>query len=297
MDIELMKAMGGGVPLTVVYNGQYSIEDWALQLNNMTDGELPLVHSLSYGDDEVQQDLDATDGQSGGDYMDAIDAEFMKLGLRGVSILVASGDEGVWGRTGTGDGTKFHADYPAASPWVTAVGGTDLKLIIELGEEQAWTDGGGGFSSRATIPDWQSDAVAGYVGLLDKSLGSPPDGSYDPANRAYPDVAALGGILNPYCIVVDADVGWLGIGGTSASSPVVAGIFARVNAARLDAGKPALGFLNQFLYQNPDMFNDVTTYGENKGEGYVGFGPAPGWDAATGLGTPNYEKILSAALA
>ena len=66
-------------------------------------------------------------------------------------------------------------------------------------------------------------------------------------------------------------------------------------SARLSAGLPALGFLNPFLYAHPDAFNDVT-YGEIKDYGYVGFRAAPGWDAATGLGTPDYEKLLSAAL-
>eukprot|EP00966_Prymnesium_polylepis_P067089 1557392-Prymnesium_polylepis.1 len=53
MDIEMIKAVGGGVPLSTYYRWQYSIERWAVGLNELPDGELPLVHSVSYGDDEV----------------------------------------------------------------------------------------------------------------------------------------------------------------------------------------------------------------------------------------------------
>jgi len=297
MDVELIKATGSGVPLTVVYNAQYSLEEWALELSAMNDEELPLVNSVSYGDDEIQQDQDATGSQSGAEYMDALDTEFMKLGLRGASILVASGDQGVWGRSGVLNGDAFHADFPASSPYVTSVGGTDLKVANVIGEEQAWSDGGGGFSSRtdSTRPSWQNAAVSSYLSKLEGALGTPPAETYSRGKRAYPDVSALGGVQNPYCVVVDKSVGWLGIAGTSASSPVFAGIVARLNDKRISNGMPSLGFLNPFLYANPDAFNDVT-YGENKGEGYVGFRPAEGWDAATGLGTPNYPKLLSAAL-
>ena len=95
--------------------------------------------------------------------MEMVDLEFMKPGLRGATILVASGDQGVWGRTGVLGGDTFNADYPASSPYVTAVGGTDLKVANVLGDEQAWTDSGGGFSMHATQQSWQADAVNAYL--------------------------------------------------------------------------------------------------------------------------------------
>ena len=91
------------------------------------------------------------------------------------------------------------------------------------------------------------------------------------------------------------------VGGTSASSPMFAGLVSLLNEARLQAGKPRMGFLNPFLYQNPDAFNDVTkgTNAIPRGEGELkyGFACAKGWDAATGLGTPKFDKLLAAALA
>jgi len=293
MDIELIKAVGGGVPLTAIFAMQYSIELWAQSLNDMADGHLPLVHSVSYGDDEVQQMLDAPAGVSGVEYMDAIDLEFVKLGLRGVTILVASGDQGVWGRSDVLDGETYHPDWPASSPYVTAVGGTDLRLTSVLADgEQAWAYGGGGFSTRAARPSWQNASVLAF---LEHAAGGASAGRFNSQGRGYPDVSALGGGFNAYCISLDA-TGWYGVYGTSASCPVVAGLVAKLNDKRLGAGMPPMGFVNPFLYANPGAFQDVI-YGENKGDGFAGFRATPGWDAATGLGTPNYELLEAAAMA
>ena len=86
----------------------------------------------------------------------------------------------------------------------------------------------------------------------------------------------------------------------SASSPSFAAMVSLLNEARLKAGKPQMGFLNPFLYANPDAFFDVVkgtnAYGRGPFTTPVGFACAPGWDAATGLGTPHYDKLLAAAL-
>jgi tripeptidyl-peptidase-1 len=85
---------------------------------------------------------------------------------------------------------------------------------------------------------------------------------------------------------------FIGVAGTSASCPVVAGIFATLNDARLAKGGKPLGFLNPFIYQNGDAFNDVTL-GQNPGDGQEGFPAVKGWDAATGWGTPDASKLLT----
>jgi tripeptidyl-peptidase-1 len=91
-----------------------------------------------------------------------------------------------------------------------------------------------------------------------------------------------------------------GVSGTSASTPSVAGIFALLNDARMSAGKSPLGFLNPFIYKNMDAFNDIKK-GKNNGGGLKsilpGFEATTGWDPVTGVGTPNYPKLLAAALA
>lgn len=81
-----------------------------------------------------------------------------------------------------------------------------------------------------------------------------------------------------------------GAGGTSASSPIFASLINLINGERIAAGKKPIGFLNQILYNNPGMFNDITV-GSNPGCGTKGFPASPGWDPVTGLGTPDYEKM------
>lgn len=74
-----------------------------------------------------------------------------------------------------------------------------------------------------------------------------------------------------------------------------------LNEARLAAGKPAMGYLNPFLYQNPTAFTDVTE-GSNKIDRFsnailYGYNSTKGWDPVTGLGTPQFAKLLDAAMA
>lgn len=167
------------------------------------------------------------------------------------------------------------------------MGGTDFASKGVIGDEKAWTDGGGGFSDTFDIPDWQASQVAAYKASPDADL--PSKSYYSDTGRGYPDVAALGGQVNPYCVAVQGR--FAGVAGTSASCPVTAGIFAKLNGIRLDAGKPPLGWLNPFIYQNCDSFQDVTLgkiSGSPKG---VGFKAITGWDPASGCGTPDFEAL------
>jgi len=281
LDIEYIKAVAPEIPLTVIYDDQYSLLSWANQVNSMSDA--PLVHSVSYGNDETQQ--------ISRQYMLTCNTAFMKAGARGLSILFASGDQGGCGRSGCGYFQKhFNPDFPAASPYITAVGGTDFEGD-DIGAESAWNDGGGGFSDTFEVPAWQAEAVAAYKSSPDANL--PPQQMWNNTGRGYPDVAALGGLKNPYCIYVDGS--FQGVAGTSASSPVVAGIFAKLNGLRLSKGGSPLGFLNPFIYKNPSAFQDVQS-GRNDAGGSYGFTAVKGWDAATGWGTPDFEALSSLVL-
>lgn len=86
--------------------------------------------------------------------------------------------------------------------------------------------------------------------------------------------------------------------GTSASAPAFAALISLLNEARLQAKMPAMGFLNPFVYKNANAFHDVV-----KGNSFVGTGPrqfgfncTKGWDPVTGVGTPNFGKLLAAAM-
>merc|ERR1711976_1127993 len=125
---------------------------------------------------------------------------------------------------------------------------------------------GGGFSDTFDIPSYQKDAVAAYKSSSDADL--PPANLWNNTGRGYPDIAALGGQKAPYCVAVNGM--FSGVAGTSASCPVVAGVFAKLNGLRLAAAKPAMGFLNPFIYKNPSGFQDVT-HGINKASRNYGF--------------------------
>lgn len=287
LDIEYIGAITHPIPLSVVYSGTYSLFDYVNTIMEMP--EPPLVNSVSYGNDEVQQ--------TSAEYMESCNDQFMKAGSMGLSILFASGDMGVWGRTGASAKGTFNPDFPAGSPYVTAVGGTDFKTKSVIGEETTWDCGGGGFSDEFPAPSWQQDAVDAYFATATAAGALPPSNLYNAKGRGYPDISALGGQVNPYCISTSAGK-WGGVAGTSASCPVVAGIFANLNNERLAAGKSPLGYLNPFVYANPQCFNDVNDGSLNNCyKGYDGFAALNGWDPATGFGTPIYSCLSAAAMA
>jgi tripeptidyl-peptidase I len=282
LDIEYIRGVSPEIPLTVIYSGQYSLLNWAnLITSNKTS---PHVHSVSYGNDEKQQ--------SSRQYMLTCNVAFMKAGVAGKSILFASGDQGVCGREGCGIFKKrFKPDFPGGSPYITVVGGTNFHNA-GIGEEEVWNDGGGGFSDNFPIPQYQASAVAAYKN--NKSAKLPDQSLWNNTGRGYPDIAALAGQKTPYCVVSGGNT--QGVAGTSAACPVAAGVFAKLNGVRLKANKPVLGFLNPFIYQNPQGFHDVTI-GCNGCQGGIfskkgnGFTAIAGWDAASGFGTPNFDAL------
>merc|ERR1719469_1021457 len=132
---------------------------------------------------------------------------------------------------------------------------------------------------------WQSVAVKAYMAK------SPLIGSkkYAPNGRASPDVALLG---EKFAVEDDGRV--LAVGGTSASTPSWGAVISLLNEDCLAAsgGQKTLGFVNPLLYKNADAFTDITkgnnAVGSNAGNGWK---CTEGWDAATGLGTPNFPKL------
>ena len=185
--------------------------------------------------------------------------------------------------------------WPASSPWVTAVGATRF-VGQQPGNEEMASDkfgSGGGFSSRIgqTNAEWQSAAVENYLKIVPKGAPFPPAGSFSPTGRATPDVSALG---EGFRIVVGARPGE--IDGTSASAPTFAAVVSLLNGHQLHNGAKRLGFLNPWLYQNPQMFTDVTkgsnAFGRQTGPLTYGYNCTKGWDPVTGLGTPNFVQMM-----
>merc|ERR1712019_319812 len=140
--------------------------------------------------------------------------------------------------------------------------------------------------------DAQKSAVQQYLQSASKL---PPKGSYPAGGRATPDVSALG---EGFQVLTSGRVE--AVGGTSASAPTFASLVSLLNEARVKAGKPAMGYLNPWLYKNTDMFTDVTlgdnAYGRGPFRTPYGFNATKGWDPVTGLGTPIFSKMLKVAL-
>jgi len=273
LDIEYIMAMGAGVDTTFWYQagrqpGNADNEpflDFLYQLSNTSNA--PWVFSISYGDNEDTVDSD---------YAQRVNVEFQKAGVRGVSILASSGDGGVSGSQPTSC-QQFIPTYPAASPWVTAVGGTTGQTT-----EKGASLSGGGFSNRWARPDYQKAAVENY---LKTAHGLPDTSLFNTTGAGFPDVAAQ---AEDYVIVCAGFT--QPVSGTSCSSPAFAGIVSLLNDIRLAKGKPTLGFLNPLFYANAGAFNDVVS-GSNPGCSTDGFPATAGWDPVTGLGSPNFAKL------
>lgn len=282
---------------------------WLLDVGQYSD-TYPLVHSVSY--DDTEETLPQA-------YTDRLNIEFQKLGLRGISLLFAAGDDGIASVEGRNDATRClvsHPVFPGGSPFVTSIGGTQLtyesspicsqksrgaSTTCSVAREKvcsADTAGrittGGGFSNYYSRPSYQDAAVTKY--LADPTLPVLPANFFSKNGRAYPDVS---GIAVNYLVLMGQE--WFPVAGTSASTPLVAAMVTLWNDILISQGKPPLGFLNPWLYNlaanYPEAFSDVVV-GNNRCLTSMnttccehGFSASIGWDATTGLGTPRFDVI------
>jgi kumamolisin len=226
----------------------------------------PSIISISWGGPES-----SWTGQA----LTAFDEAFQAAAAMGITVCVAAGDNG---STDGVSGAASHVDFPASSPHVLACGGTSLRGSGHtISSETVWNDGaqggatGGGISATFPVPSWQSGLSAALTA----------GGSTALTMRGMPDIAGDADPETGYNVRVDGSN--TVIGGTSAVAPLWAGLIARLNALR----GSSIGFLNPILYANPSALNDIKT--GNNGA----FKAAPGWDACTGLGSPNGSALAA----
>jgi kumamolisin len=267
LDIEIVGAIAPEATIAVYFapNTDAGFLD-AVTTAIHDDTRRPSVISISWGGPESSWTAQA---------MTAMDQAFQAAATMGITVCVASGDSG--SSDGVTDGGD-HVDFPCSSPFALACGGTSLDAGGgSIRSEVVWNDGanngasGGGVSGFFALPGWQARL----------STVSNQGAATALANRGVPDVAGNADPATGYVVRIDGTD--TVIGGTSAVAPLWAALLARINQT---TGKPA-GYLNPLLYQNPQALRDIVL--GNNGD----FTAAAGWDACTGLGSPNGAALGS----
>ena len=274
LDVQMV---GGCAPRAkiIMYWTRFTEQGWVDAVNAIitdTDNQ-PSVISVSYGNPEDDPRSAWTASA-----IKKVNEAFRAAAARGITVCCASGDDG--SRDQAGDGAA-HADFPASSPYVLACGGT--RVLAPQGvilQEVVWNDGpgsatGGGISRFFPVPAYQRFAAVPPSANPDHHVG-----------RGIPDVS---GLADPETgvVVITLDGQHLAvIGGTSATSPMWAALVARLNQGL----RLRLGFLNPLLYRflHYAVLRDITV--GNNGAYHA----VPGWDACTGLGSPDGINMMTA---
>jgi subtilase family serine protease len=224
---------------------------------------------------------------------------FQEAAAEGKTIVAASGDSGsedCYGQTHGDQATKFAVDDPAGQPFITGVGGTTFLSLGPPASSAVWNlagaAGGGGVSSLNPMPSYQSGAAPalGVVGQYSTCASGAGN------CREVPDVSADAGTpFATFCTEggrggCDSS-GWTGFRGTSLAAPVWGAIFALADTSQICTAH-RIGFANPLLYAiaggtgYASAFTDVTQGNNDLGFNGGLYTAAPGYDLATGLGTP-----------
>lgn len=258
---------------------EFTTQGWVDAIQEAVAGDHDLsVISISYGNPE-----DDPEGAWTRMGVKFVNQAFQAAAAKGITICCASGDDGSSDQVKSG----AHVDFPASSPFVLGVGGTKLVSSGDdanptIAEETVWNEvlinegaGGGGISAIFTKPAYQNSVT------VPVSVNPPHR-----VGRGVPDVAA---VADPETGVVRMNVDGIHLeatGGTSASAPLWAALIARLN----EKLATRCGFVNPLLYAaaGTGVLHDITD--GNNGA----FSASAGWDACTGLGTPDGDKLFHA---
>ncbi|HEX3616585.1 MAG TPA: S53 family peptidase [Solirubrobacteraceae bacterium] len=309
LDLELLDAAAPRLKSIDVYETRADAGDVLMALAKplQSTGFKPQVISVSLG--LCESETEKSVGKAG---IDALERVLKVASAAGVSVLGASGDSGSAGCPNSSFGSSaplpsLAVTFPASSPWVTSVGGTnfDLSAQNQISSQVVWNDAGdipgsaagGGVSELFTRPSWQ-------------------DGVDTSPWRAEPDVAMLADVSPRYAVYCSAAEdcdgrGWISFGGTSAATPLLAGGFALVDEALRRQGHIALGLANPLLYRLgrdatsaaqvfydvTDGSNDVGPFIQSSQQPLGCCSAAPGYDEASGWGGLNLQAFAQAALA
>ncbi|MFZ0042013.1 MAG: protease pro-enzyme activation domain-containing protein [Solirubrobacteraceae bacterium] len=276
---------------------------------DIIDQDRAQVVSVSWGDCEA-----AIGGQTNAIVENDL---FEQAAVQGQTIVAASGDSGSEDCDAGGPvpDTSLAVDDPASQPFVTGVGGTTLANLGPRPTESVWNSGGS-LAAGLTAPGAGGGGSSEYWAMPAAQLGAAPalgvgsagsgSGCGSSRCRAVPDVAADADPSTGYLVYWNGSgsetgqpSGWQGFGGTSAGTPVWGALFALADASKACQGLP-VGYANPALYRAAGSayagdFNDITS-GNNDFTGTNGgrFAATPGYDEASGLGTPNAASLAPA---
>ena len=231
----------------------------------------PIAISISWGQSE---DSWTAQGRI------AMDQAMADAAAMGVTVCVASGDNGSGDAVNDG---QAHVDFPASSPYALACGGT--KLVADpatgvISSEVVWNEtasnegaGGGGVSDQYPLPSWQANA------------GVPaPAGA---GGRGVPDVAGNADPVTGYQIYSDGNPGV--VGGTSAVAPLWSALISRL----AQATGQRFGLIQPLLYAGVAPGVDVPGFHDITSGNNGAYAAGPGWDACSGLGSPDGTALLN----
>ena len=275
MDTQYSTGMAGTVSHLHLYDTtSLSDSDITAEFNQFAADNIAKAGSASFGECEFQASLDGS--------LQADDNAFMEAAAQGQTVFASAGDTGGFCPVGAAvNGVPAGApdvNYPASSPWVIGAGGTTLVTNADgtYSNEVAWVAGGGGPSLFEAAPGYQTNVIP-PLGTVCGTLGVA-------CGRAVPDVAMDADPNSGANVYVSGQPE--GVGGTSLSSPLSLGVWARLESASGNT----LGFAGPLLYAaaGGPAFHDIVL-------GDTGPYPAtPGYDFATGNGTFDVAQAVAA---
>ena len=287
LDIEVIGACAPGARI-VVYFTPDATDD------SFLDAITKAVHDTENNPSVISISWGGTESPNTQVFQRQFDQVLQAAAMLGISVCAASGDNGAANVPPLGWDGNAHVSFPASSPFALACGGT--RLIANgttIAQESVWNQqearfdqntgsdgsfgaGGGGVSETFPVPGYQSGAnVPPSVNLGGKS------------GRGVPDVTGVADPASGFNIYFGGQK-VQGEGGTSAVAPLWAALIARINQKL--GGR--VGFINPQIYAvaNSEAFNDIVL-GNNKCSyktfNGIGYTAGPGWDACSGLGSPN----------
>jgi kumamolisin len=287
LDIDVAGALAGGAKIAT-YFSTFDEKGLVDALSRVVADSIndPSVVSISWGWDE-NEPFNSSGIVWSQAAIDHCNESFLAAAQLGITVCVSTGDDGSEAQIKDG---RAHVNFPASSPYVLAVGGTTLHVRKNAAgstqiTEVVWNDGpgsgtGGGVSAVTPVPAWQEGKVVPSIN----------PGHF--AGRAIPDVAANADPATGYLTMSSGKLGV--VGGTSASTPLWASLIVRLNSI---LGK-RIGNFNALLYSEigpASTLRDITT-GNNDTDGLLNgqYAAGPGWDACSGWGSPDGQKLLQA---